>query len=71
MKPLSFAKPFAAGLLAAGLLAAGSVWADDDDDDDDDDIRVEGPVQVSGDRPFGPLEACGNFPSGGTNFLNS
>ena len=71
MKPLSFAKPFAAGLLAAGLLAAGSVWADDDDDDDDDDIRVEGPVQVSGDSPFGPLEDCGNFPSGGINFLNS
>ena len=35
------------------------------------DISVGPLVQASGDSPFGPLEDCGNFPSGGVNFLNS
>ena len=69
MKTLRYAKLIAFALLAAALLQAGAAWADDDDDDDD--IELEPLVQVSGDSPFGPLETCGNFPSGGTNFTGS
>jgi len=46
------AKPVALGF-AIAMLAGAPAMADDD----------VGPlVQVSGESPFGPLEACGNFP---------
>lgn len=66
MQPKGFARPLAAGLcaLTLGLGAAAA-------DDDDGDISVGPLVQASGDSPFGPLEDCGDFPSGGVNFLNS